>query len=88
MKVAIALLLLVAACKSGEGERCQSTDDCQSDLVCNGATDTCQVPGTGGSDGGIRIDARVPLPDAEPVDAALPDASPPDAAPPDAAPPP
>ena len=50
-----------AACKSGEGERCQIDDDCSPPLVCNKAKNTCQST-TGGD-----LDASVP--DAPPADA-------------------
>ena len=76
--LALALLAVLTAgwavgCNQGEGERCQSQDDCESPLVCNLATGTCTSKNTSG-----QIDATVPdgpLPDAA-VDAvdAQPDA--------------
>jgi len=77
--LALALLAMltvgwVVGCDQGEGDRCQSQDDCVSPLVCNLATGTCSSKNTSG-----QIDATVPdgpLPDAA-VDAidALPDSS-------------
>jgi hypothetical protein len=64
-------VLGLAACKQGEGERCQVNDDCDSGLVCNQATGTCARQTEG------DIDADVPPQiDAPPVDAvdAPPDA--------------
>ncbi len=57
---------LVAACRQGEGDRCQVNADCESPLVCNQATQTCAKTSGGG------IDAEVPDPPM--ADAALPDA--------------
>lgn len=81
--VAVATALgggLLAACKQGEGERCQVNDDCEDGLNCSVATQTCEERASV-----TEIDATVP--DAEPADAAI-DAMPPDAPPdaPDAAP--
>ncbi len=77
--LALALLTMISigwavGCDQGEGERCQSQDDCVSPLVCNLATGTCSSKNTSG-----QIDATVPdgpLPDAavDAVDAA-PDSS-------------
>jgi hypothetical protein len=56
-----ALAGLVAACESGEGERCQIDDDCKPGLVCNQATAQCAS-----STSALPIDATVPdLMDAE-----------------------
>jgi hypothetical protein len=44
----------VAACKQGEGDRCQVDADCASGLVCNQATQSCAKTSGGG------IDATVP----------------------------
>lgn len=53
--------LVLAGCKQGEGERCQVDDDCESPLVCNTSTDTCQT-----SPGGPTVDAAIDAPlDAE-----------------------
>jgi hypothetical protein len=71
----VALFGMIAACKQGEGERCQINDDCTDGLVCNQATQECAR-----TDQSNSIDATVPI-DGPPIDAA-PDA-PPDA-PPDA----
>jgi hypothetical protein len=57
----------VASCKQGEGERCQVKSDCDSGLVCNQATGTCQTTGSN-VDGEISPDARL---DAGPEDAAV-----------------
>ncbi len=71
------VIALVAACKQGENDRCQVTDDCEEPLVCAQATQTCET-----STGTTPIDARAP--DGDIVDA-TPDAPRPDA-PPDAPP--
>jgi hypothetical protein len=73
--LALALLAMLTVgwavgCDQGEGDRCQSQDDCVSPLVCNLATATCSSKNTSG-----QIDATVPdgpLPDAA---VALPDSS-------------
>ncbi len=65
--IALAVLAMLTAgwavgCDQGEGERCQTRDDCVSPLVCNLATGTCSSKNTSG-----QIDATVPdgpLPDA------------------------
>ena len=60
--------LWVSACKQDEGERCQTSADCASPLVCNQATQTCAKMIGGG------IDAMVPPqpePDAAVIDAAV-----------------
>jgi hypothetical protein len=53
----------VAACRQGEGERCQVNDDCEDPLVCVEATHTCAT-----SNSSMGIDATIPLdaPDAMP----------------------
>ncbi len=61
-------LLLVGACKQGEGEYCQVTSDCKDGLVCVTTTMTC------GTATGTVIDAAEP--DAETVDAEPIDAEP------------
>jgi hypothetical protein len=38
----VAALSALAACKQGQGSRCQVSDDCDSNLVCNVATNTCE----------------------------------------------
>jgi hypothetical protein len=73
-------ILSVAACKQGEGERCQVEADCESGLVCNQSTMTCQAS-LSGVDGNLSPDANVDA-GTDPVDAAVDatvDASPPDA---------
>lgn len=58
----VALALGAGACKQGRGERCQVQSDCESPLVCNQATQTCQ-DGTGtGIDASVPIDAPVDAP--------------------------
>jgi hypothetical protein len=70
-------VLLVAACKQGQGERCQVDRDCSSGLVCSSQM-ICVPEGqqiidaAPMVDGPIVIDARVPdatppMPDAAPV---------------------
>jgi hypothetical protein len=63
-------LTALAACKQGQGDRCQVNDDCDNGLVCNKAKNTCQ------SSSGGDLDASVI--DAVPADAApdAPDAMP------------
>jgi hypothetical protein len=43
---------VVAACKSGEGERCQVDDDCTAGLSCNKTKNTCES--SSGADNGCR----------------------------------
>ncbi|MBA3461887.1 MAG: hypothetical protein H0T46_18140 [Deltaproteobacteria bacterium] len=60
--------LWVSACKQDEGDRCQTSTDCDDPLVCNQATQTCAKMIGGG------IDAMVPPqpePDAAMIDAAV-----------------
>ena len=59
MKRLACILLLVAACKQGKGERCQINADCQDNLICSSATGTCSGSGTSN-----EIDATVPPMDA------------------------
>lgn len=57
---------VIAACKQGEGERCQVNADCDDGLICNQGTNppSCQATVGGG------IDATVPDADPDgPVDA-------------------
>lgn len=53
-----------AACKQGQGERCQIDEDCAGGLVCNKAKNTCQSTTGGDLDAGL-IDA---VPEDAPVD--------------------
>jgi hypothetical protein len=55
-------LVTLAACKQGQGDRCQVNDDCEAGLVCNKAKNTCQSDDGGDADAGI-IDAAVDAPD-------------------------
>jgi hypothetical protein len=48
------LVIGIASCKQGEGERCQVAADCQDGFICNQATQTCAKTTGGG------IDATVP----------------------------
>jgi hypothetical protein len=62
---AVFTLGLVAACRQGEGERCQVNDDCDEPLVCVEATHTCATSNTSmGIDATIPIDAPDAMPDA------------------------
>lgn len=57
-------LVMFAACKQGEGERCQVNADCEDGLDCNIAKGTCQgndVKVNGDAD---IIDVAVDAPDA------------------------
>lgn len=56
-------LVTLAACKQGQGDRCQVHDDCETGLVCNQAKGTCQTNEGGAADAGI-IDMAVDAPDA------------------------
>lgn len=90
------VLLSLAACKQGEGGRCQLSTDCESPLVCSTAEPRVCLPTgevtTADAAPGVdsRFDARLfdastaPVPDAAVPDAAVPDAALPDAALPDA----
>lgn len=78
--VLLALLSLgiFAACKQGEGERCQVNADCDDELICNQGTDppSCQATVGGG------IDATVPDADPDgPVDSTDATDAPPDVPP-------
>jgi hypothetical protein len=66
-RIALLLLLSLAACKQGLGDRCQVNSDCVSGLVCSAATGTCTDQTSGG------IDAQVP--DAKAIDAPKLDAA-------------
>ena len=69
---------LALGCRQGEGERCQTTSDCEDGLKCSPSTHECLVtePGTG-NDGGVdapndaAIDAEVAVDAAVTVDAAI-----------------
>jgi hypothetical protein len=76
--VTLALLLAVGAagCKSGEGERCQITTDCEDGLVCAESTDTCVESVSGGGDGGIDAPIDASEADAMVIDAMVIDAVP------------
>lgn len=57
----------LTGCQSGEGERCQITEDCASGLVCSSGTDTCVEPASEDDDGGIDAPIDASDPDATPV---------------------
>jgi len=61
----------VAACKQGEGDRCQVDADCADGLVCNQATQSCAKTNGGGIDANIA--------DGPPADAAVDTIDAPDA---------
>ncbi len=68
IKRAVLLCLVLAACKSGQGDRCQVTDDCDAPLVCSKARNVCEsVDSTSDIDGSV--------PDAPPADASVGDAT-------------
>jgi hypothetical protein len=48
----------VASCKQGEGDRCQVNSDCDTNLICNQATQTCATTSGGGIDATV-IDAPI-----------------------------
>jgi hypothetical protein len=68
-----------AGCKQGLNDYCQLDDDCEGDLVCARATNTCVRRGTAEVDGGevdAAVDARtdaisppIDAPDDLPIDA-------------------
>jgi hypothetical protein len=64
----VASIGLFAACKQGQGERCQVDEDCSSGLVCNKAKNTCQSTTGGDLDADVidaaPADAEVDAPDA------------------------
>ncbi|MSP17327.1 MAG: hypothetical protein EXR73_12100 [Myxococcales bacterium] len=70
--VGFLLLLAVAGCSQGEGERCQLTRDCDEGLLCSPQGE-CRVPGVT-ADAAPRADSS-PAPDAAVAvdDAAAPD---------------
>ncbi len=70
MKKLFLILVALAGCKQGLGDRCQINDDCSSPYVCNQAKMECQNTTTGG------IDATVPDAEFTIIDAGT-DASPP-----------
>ena len=59
----VSSLVTVAACKQGEGDRCQVKEDCESNLDCNQAKGTCQSESGGDLDANT-IDAVPNPPDA------------------------
>lgn len=59
----VSSLVTIAACKQGQGDRCQTNDDCESGLVCNQAKGTCQSTSGGDLDADI-VDAVPVTPDA------------------------
>ena len=75
--LALAALLAVSACKQGEGDRCETEDDCASGLICNGSLQVCQSALEGDANLVPPADANDPnaVPDAEVPDAEVPDAA-------------
>ena len=72
----VASLSTLAACKQGQGDRCQVDDDCESGLVCNKAKNTCQSSQGGDLDADVieptpdaAVDAGPDAPTDAPVDA-------------------
>jgi len=53
-------LVGIAACKQGEGDRCQIDADCASGLLCNKAKNTCQATSGGDLDADV-IDAAITI---------------------------
>jgi hypothetical protein len=76
-RVTLALLLGLgtslggAGCKSGEGERCQITSDCEDGLVCADSTNTCVESVNQGVDGGVDAPIDASEADAMVTDAAI-----------------
>ena len=68
---ASASILTVAACKQGQGERCQVDEDCESGLVCNKAKNTCQSTTGGDLDADIIDAAPADAPIDTAIDAAI-----------------
>jgi hypothetical protein len=50
--VAVGLVVFVA-CRQGQGGRCEIQSDCESPLVCNTATQTCENTSGGGLDAAV-----------------------------------
>jgi hypothetical protein len=82
----LSLLFVLAAssCKQSVGEQCQVESDCESGLICNQATMTCQERGGGAVDGSIEIDAPIDSPIADAAEADAPEADAPEADAPEA----
>lgn len=64
-------LAAIAACKQGEGDRCQVDDDCETGLSCNKATTTCTSKMGGAADASIIDQAPADAPVDGPPDAML-----------------
>ena len=77
MKKLCLILVALAGCKQGLGDRCQINDDCSSPYVCNQAKMECQNTTTGGIDATVP-DAEFTIIDAG-TDATMIDAPPVDA---------
>jgi hypothetical protein len=54
-RLIVMAIAVIAACKQGEGDRCQVMSDCVSPLVCNIAKNECES-----TSGTAPIDATVP----------------------------
>jgi hypothetical protein len=66
VKLWIATVLLFAACKQGNGQRCQVDSDCESNMCSSAEPKVC----IGGTDNTADIDATPDSPP-EPIDAAV-----------------
>ena len=62
----------LAACKQGEGERCQVMEDCEDGLICNMAEQICSKTNTGMVDAPPPPDAAIDAPPDSPSADAMP----------------
>ena len=60
LALALAALLAASACKQGEGDRCETHDDCGSGLICNMSLHICQSEILQGDATVIEPDANDP----------------------------
>ncbi len=67
----IAVVIGIAGCKEGVGQRCQIDSDCESGLVCSAGTSKCVSPEMVGLDASVPDAPRDAPPDA-PKDASTP----------------
>jgi len=59
--VALFVVVALAACKQGLGDRCQVNSDCSDGLICSAATGTCESPTSTGIDASVpgQVDAGI-----------------------------
>jgi hypothetical protein len=72
MKRCLALLvILVAACRSGAGTRCQVDTDCTGDLKCNATKGVCENTDNNNPIDAVAIDTSIDAPIDAAVDAPI-----------------